>query len=298
MSDQAGIDLERQIHALLCNALGEAERRGLLLRIAREEPARALLAEMLTCQDSVREAFGYGRGEPAMAAGLERLRQTLTAASPPARASAPPARRVAAAWAWRLGGAAVLAASLVVAASAYLANLRTQDRLEALGAKVELSQPTSQEIASYRRIWNELAVPADKLEPLILLSDGGGRFEYTPAAQAPGGEGRFVLLRCLIVSADGQLRRMACLLLPAERPVRASLGQAGQLAGRTVRWNVAAENEWVGLDLRVGELGPAAAGVGGRVRLGEGPSEIGQFKVAGKSLRVFVQALPLAGGVG
>jgi hypothetical protein len=188
----------------------------------------------------------------------------------------------------------VLTASLVAATLAYVNSRNTRDQLAEVDRGLKRIQVTAGEIASYQRVWREIVSPNDKRKPWILLNDSGGRFEYLPADDRHAGNGRFTVLRCLMVSTDGAVREEVNLLLPGNRPVKASLGETGRIAGLPVHCDVVANGQRVGVNVTVGDGERGAVGVQGNVRLGDRASEIGEFKLDGRKLKVFLQGLPVA----
>jgi len=302
MNDEARLELEERIHALLCGALDEPQRRSLLLTVARDEAARRLLEEICVFQRDARAALICPADEEAMQSGLRRLLACLDAEDT-APAAAPPTRRrrrprpVAGTWVWRLAASAALAAALVLAVAAYHAGSRTRDDLRRLDRRIAMAQMTASELATYRRVWREVAGPAGRPKPWVLLHDGGGRFEYLPGTEAEGAAGRFVVLRCALATDDGEVLERVNLLLPAGQVVRASLDEAGRLAGRTIRCRVDAEGERVGMDLELADGAAGTVGIRGGVRLGDRPTEIGRVKLNGRTLRVILDARAVSGGV-
>jgi hypothetical protein len=63
MCNGRDLELEGNIHSLICGELDEPARDEVLLRIARDDGARALLREMLELQRAARRAFGYDRAD-------------------------------------------------------------------------------------------------------------------------------------------------------------------------------------------------------------------------------------------
>ena len=296
MNDETDLQLEGRIHSLLCNELDEERRTQLLGRIVRDERARRILEEMLAVQQGARAAFGYDQAGAAINLSLQRLKESLPGSAPDPALQGHRGhsyRLGIGTWVWRATAAAVLVASLAGATVAYLNSRRAQNGVAAMSELMAQLDLKSEEHGSYRRIWNEIVSPSDRLKPWILLEDGGGRFEYVPASNGAKVSGEFIVVRCLIVDSNREVQEVVNLLLPADRPVRASLGEAGRLAGLALRCSVNATDEWVALDLAVGPEGAGAVGVRGRVRLGQPLAEIGRFKLGHRDLHVFVQAKPL-----
>jgi hypothetical protein len=187
------------------------------------------------------------------------------------------------------------AASVAIAVSLYLGITAHWPAPPAQPPALALPQVAAAEMNSYRRLWGQLAEPAGSA-PWVLLSNGGGEFGYLPGVSG-GSAGQLILLRCFVLGADGRTVEKVNLLLPARRAVRLLLPEAGRLAGEPLRCEVSTEGRWASFGVTVGD-DPAAAGVQGRVRIGDRPAEIGQFKIDGRELRVVLQAVPLGADLG
>ena len=285
--EEAQLSLEEQIQSLLCAELCEADRSSLLMRIARDDDARALLAEMLEVQQQARSAFGYDDSTEAMQASLGAVIGSL-----PSVGRGRAARRLGVAWLVAAAALALVAVSAYLAISTERRNRQLQARLDDIHKAVGMSKITAGELSQYRRIWESVAGPAGQARPWILLRDGRGEFGYMPATPDVAGGGRLVLLRCKVVGANGRGMEEVNLLLPARRGARLSLPEAGRLAGAPLRCDVVAGKEWTAVGLAVEDEG-GAAGVSGRARAGGGPVEIGRFQFRGEGHRVFVQLVPV-----
>ena len=196
-----------------------------------------------------------------------------------------------------LGAAAMIVVSLYVAISAHIQSRAIQAQLDRLVESAALPQVTEAERAGYSRIWSEVAGPAGRPKPWILLSNGGGEFGYLPASLGGGADEGLILVRCLIVTAEGKQVQCVNLLVPARRDLRLSLPEVGRLAGLPVACDLAMEEGGAAVGLTVGENSADAVGVRGRVGFGNRSTEIGQFRINGRPMRVVVQAVPL-GAVG
>lgn len=271
---------------------GEA-RREALWRVVTDEQARARLAEMLRLQRQARAAFGYARAEPAMRRSLDELLDRLHARDE--TADRPPRPRVRVTrWLLRAAAVMVMAASAFVAVVAWQGRGDLDRRLSAMQQAIQMPALTAAEMAGYRQIWESVRDGADQGPPWVLLNNGSGEFGYLPeGAPAPAGQ-RMMLLRCVVLSQDGQSLEELNLLLPAGRTVRLSLPAAGQLAGRPVQCDIAAEERHASLGLTVGDSPAGPVGVRGRVDVGAEASEIGRFQLDGQTVRVLVQVTPLS----
>jgi len=294
MNDNAELELESQIHSLLENRLGGPQRDALLARITADKSVRRKMAEMLRCRELSRRAFGYDSAEPKMHASMERLLRDLPAGQRSRR---------------RIRWGAILwpaAAVLAIAVSVYLAvqshmNTRTiKNQLALVQQKVDAWQKSAGQDASYYlRMWNEVSPPGEANRPWMLVTNKAGRFEYAAGAPAAAeASARAVVLRCLVVSADGKVLKKINLLLPANRPSVLDIGEAGQLAGLPVRCNVTSSGEWLGMDLAVGKDAAKSVGVAGLVRTDGSITPIGEFRLGKQNLKVYLQAVKLNGTVG
>jgi hypothetical protein len=328
-------ELEIEIHALLCDDLAEPRRREVLALVARDDSARKLLASAISLQERSRASFGYHQAEAAMEAGLARLKDAMnekqvgdfggTGFQPvalqaiaqvgkpvPPRARRPllRMRRVMA-----LAAAAVLITCVTLTAFTLWENHLTNRRLGELDRndqqiRYQLAQidkhtastvqVSADDLKQYSKIWHETTSAGDSGQPWILIRDGVGRFEYLPAAVTPAskGAGEMVLLRCSVVGPEGNVLEEFNVLLPKDRTVQLSMDQSKQLGDRPLRCRVSSEDRWVGMGLEVGTGAAECVGVQGRVAIGGSPSEIGQFRLDHRNVKVFLQAMPLAGTIG
>lgn len=298
------IDLETRIHALLCNSLNERQRCEVLESIAHDDQARRLLGEMLLCQSRSRAAFGYDLAEAAIGQRMPAVRAALHGRDAEDAGSAPSLtggrwwRRVLRPeWFWRAAAVAVVAACICVAISTRQANLALQRRLDGFDRReLAFTKVTSQDLAKYRRLWRETVHPGDRTFPWILIRGDVGRFGYLQDGNGLRPK-RLLLLRCSVVSGDGSTLEEMNLLLLQDRSVTLPLGQSQALGGRALRYRVSSKADVVGMDLQVGPDSANSVGVRGRVAVGSKPTEIGQFKLGSRNVRVLMQAIPL-GGVG
>jgi hypothetical protein len=311
-------ELEIEIHDLLCGDLPQPRRREVLALIARDDRARKSLDNQISLQERSRAAFGYHHADEAMEAGLSRLKDAarhkpagVTPDSQPRRVAGRPLfrmRRVTG-----LAAAAALVACVGMAAFTLWMNHRTEQKLADLDrneqsiryhlAQIEKStaltvQVSADDLKRYRTIWRETTSAGDSGQPWILIRDGVGRFEYPAATAASKAPGEMVLLRCSVVSPEGTVLEEFNLLLPKDRTVQLSMDESQPLGGRPLRCRVASEDRRVGMGLEVGTGAAQCVGVQGRVAIGGSPSEIGQFRLDHRNVKVFLQAMPLAGTVG
>lgn len=294
------LELEGRIHALLCGELRPDETAEVLTAVAADEDARRVLREMLAVQRGARTAYGYAGAGAAMKAGLARLLAALPdqEAVPSGRGAAagdPRARRTR--WLPRVAAGLVVAASLAATAL----SLHYAWGLSRSGLRVQetvwAARVTPRDQGRYRLLWDQVAGGAAERDPWILLSDGIGQFGYLSARARTAADEPLVLVRCLVMTLDGREVKTVNVLLPAG-DARVSVPEIASLGGRPLACALVAEPGWATVGLEVGGERDVTAGVRGRVPVGEGPVEIGQFRLPGQRLRVVVQAVALEGGVG
>ena len=296
MNDSNALEMEERIHQLVCGRLPPPQRREVLAALVNDPQARACLAEMLELRAEALAAFGYDRAEAAADAAF--ARSAASGAFREVRKDQTGAvirrarfRRGMWAWGFRAAAAAGIAVALYLALAARHDTQQVKEQLVSL----PVIQPA--EIQSYRQVWSQLAGGPASGSPWVRLADGGGEFGYL-SRQASASGNRLMLLRCVIVDADGRTLEKLNLLLPAQQAVRLNLPDAGRLAGGAVAYDVAVEDRWATVGVTVGD-GPAdRAGVRGRVRLGERAAEIGQFRMDGRNMRVLLQVTALGNDVG
>jgi hypothetical protein len=296
MNMENDVNTERRLHQLICGETHGEETRRLLRLVTEDEGARSLLRRMLLCQEASRQAFGLHRcPEPS-----RELLDSVASRAAAGRRDRRWWRRVRShgfRWAWRIAAAVAIAVSAALALEARHSSRELQTRLAKVERDVRPPGVTAGELAQYRRIWQEIAGPGVTDQPLVLLREDGGRLEYLSALQGEQ-TGKLLMVRCWLVAEDGQTVEQMNLLLPRRKLATVSLPGAGRLGGRDVQCNLTTDERWVslGLDVADGSLGPV--GVGGRVRLGQDASEIGRFRLEGRPLRVFLQAVTLEASVG
>jgi hypothetical protein len=194
MEREPRLELERRIHALLCDDLGADEKREVLLQIARDGEARDLLEEMLALERTVRAACGYDAAQRALAASMASVLSSLERQQPAAHGR----RRRALTWLARAAAVLVIA-SVTAAVTSYWADRVMQQRLTGLQKSVGMAQVSAAEIRSYRKVWQEVVDGRAGGVPWLLMSEGTGQFGYLPVTSDKGAGGRLVLMRCRLI---------------------------------------------------------------------------------------------------
>lgn len=314
--------MELQIDDLLNGGLDAGERARLLSRIASDDRAREVLREAVELQHAARTVYGYDMADAAI---TDSLRRVVTE-SPPNGAAVGDAHR--GNWKERSPFGAFrgvpalmrIAAAVAIAASLYVAVAARQDSgklREELGALRDIAftarqdsgklrevlaalrRPmtapglTEDEVANFGKVWNEVLDRDRPTRPWILLSDGVGQFGYIPAVEGAAAPNNLVLVRCILFNEDGESVSKVNLLLPGRRDIRLSLPEVALTDDLPVHYDVWVTGQQVGIGLLVGDRTTGAGGVRGWTNIGESPTEIGQFILEGKKLRVVLQALPL-----
>ena len=302
--DAEAIDAERMIHALLCGRCDEPERSRLLERLACERPLQELLAEMIRTRRLARAAYGYPPTDAA-------LRPSPAATGGHDEASGDRVRRLwprRATWRrafWRIAGGAVVAASVFLALDVHRTNLLLRRQLSAqpgYGAgqtpALAVGQVQPAELQRFMTIWSEVTIGAtgDEARPWILMTGQSGQFGYIGGPSTQNVEAKPIVVRVMLVSADGKVLEKSNLLLPRGRTGPLTLADAGTLWDMPLGLEVNSSGSEATVGLRLGRGGRNVAGITGRVRVGSQAEEIGRLKVAGKDLRVIVHALPVNGG--
>ena len=305
MTDQEQLDTECSIHALLCGRCDDAERFALLKRIARDENLRGLLGEMIQTQELARAAYGYPAADQSLQLGLPAAFANLPAGQEHREAAkcAPRRRLGSSAWRralWRMAAGAVIAASVFLAIDVHRTNVLLREQLLAEGNRVEpipAVQFQPAEMQRLRDIWAEVADGGEASRTWILMSGQSGEFGYVNGTK-PTGANRPIVVRLILVSADGKVVEKSNLLLPRQAIGKLLLADVGRLWGMPLGLEVDSSDSRTHVALTVGQGGGAdSVGISGRVRVGNGAEEIGWLRVAGKDLRVIVQAIPLSAGV-
>ncbi len=303
MTDQQELDQERSIHALLCGRLGEAERVSLLKSLARDERLRDLLTESIQTQELARAVYGYPVDDPSVPVGLTAAIAAPVAGATPSSTSKPADRRLLAlgSWRralWRVAAIAVIAVSVFVVIDVHRSNVLLREKLSVAGAgdPIQAGQLQPAEMQRLRNIWNQVVDRRETSRPWILMSNGSGEFGYVSSADKSG-PGQPIVLRLTLVSADGKVVETSSLLLPEQAIGRLALADAGRLWGLPLGLVVDSSNRRTRVALTVSRGDDDGAGISGRVRVGDVAEEIGWLRVAGKDVRVIVQALALRANV-
>ena len=304
MDEKLQITLESRIQELLAGQSGQAETAELLAVIARDDDARRILGEMTELQRQSRRCFGYDVDDAAtktsLAGTIEALRSVRDTPVEPVRIQ--PKRRGRSAriligriaWPIRAAAMVVIGVSVFLAVTARHDSRMLRNQLTRMDKTVTFPKPTTDELAGMHLLWKQLSEGSGDSRPWVFFSNGSGQFAYVPSDRHAADAGGPVLLRCMIVGEDKQSAMRINLLLPARQAVHLTVPEAGQLVGQPVQVTVSSSNEWAGMGLKVGD-GPV--GVQGRVQIGGGAAEIGQFRLDGRKMRVFLQATTLNGEV-
>ncbi len=299
MTDQEQLDTECSIHAMLCGRLAEAEQVSLLKRLARDDQLRDLLAEIIQTQELARAAYGYPIGDPSVPVDLTRAIAASAAGAEHPSTSKPEHRRLLAfrPWRralWRVAAIVVIAASVFVAVDVHRSNVLLRDKLATagIGEPIQASQLQPSEIQRLRGVWNQIADRRETSRPWILLSNGSGEFGYVGGVYKSG-ERQPIVLRLTLVSAEGKVVETSNLLLPEQAIGKLSLADIGRLWGLPLGLVVDSSNSRTRVALTVSRGGDDGAGISGRVQVGNVAEEIGWLRVAGKDVKVIVQAFPL-----
>ncbi|MCY2930759.1 MAG: hypothetical protein NTV86_14935 [Planctomycetota bacterium] len=286
MNNNDPLDLEIRLDALIRGELAEPERQETLDRVATDESARRLLADMLDCRRRARQAFGYDGIEGKIAEGMS---QVLSRLPRPAGTARPQRRRM-------LGWPLATAASLLLAAGIGLWAMRqnapagpTIQTMQAAGPVIPESTPA--QLARLRGLWG--AIASGDSATWILVRNGGDNFGQEPSSGAPA-EGGAVSVRCVFAGSDGTILDDFQILVPASTVSPLAVGEAARLAGRPVVCDVSAGVGWVALHVKVDDKAGRPVGVQGTVKTGQGPVQIGEFRLGEREVKVFLQAIRLS----
>ena len=314
MNESDRESLELQIDDLLNGGLDAGERARLLSRIACDDCARGVLREAVELQNAARTVYGYDIADAAIPDSLRRVVTESPGFRPRSIADGgPPPNGAAVADAHRgnrkerspfgafrgvpalvrIAAVVAIAASLYVALAARQDSGKLREELAALRRPMTAPGLTEDEMANFGKVWNEVLDRDRPTDPWVLLSDGGGQFGYIPAIEGAAAPNKLVLVRCILFNEDGESVSKVNLLLPGRRDVRLSLPEVALTDDLPVRYDVWVAGQQAGIGLTVGDETTGAGGVRGWTNIGESPTEIGQFMLEGKKLRVVLQALPL-----
>lgn len=305
MDDDARLDLEERLHALLCDEPDSDERRALLALVSADDEARGLLREMIQTQTQARAACGHDEAAGVLRASMGSILSSVRAGGPlPAagqvagRGGSVSRRRRRARWVLRVAAGIVVLASVSVAVTAVRTGRRIEEKLAQMQQALSMPQVSAAEVDSYRQIWQHVGEGPARSRPWVLLGEGVGRFGYVPTAGDTGAGAELLLLRCRMVTATGHILETFNVLVPAGGRTRLSLPDAGRLKGHPIHCEVAARDTGATVAVMVGTEPTAVAGVKGRVMTDEGPVELGQFRMDGDRVHVVFQAVGLGGSIG
>ena len=299
---------ESRIHDLLAGRLAEWDRADLLRLIGRDDNARRLMLDMLTLQDQARQSVGLNVEPEAMqtymARTLEALKgraeSTVTGAGLPSDSPVPsrPVRwfdwgvRIAALL--LLGVCGWLAYMLTVAASRPVGQPPLAHEVVAHNGGVAMPALNVDDLATLRKIWDQVRQTGDAARPWVLLSNGVGEFGYLPAGGTENEKTGLILVRCVIVG-DGKPVTQIYFLLSGQQPAELLVPGGGRLGGQPLDVALVSSGNQVHVDLKACETTGIQAGLRGTAVQGRAAVDAGQFRFEGQMFRVLLQATPLAG---
>ena len=300
MNEEERIEIERRLQPLLGGGEEASSRREVLRRIAGDDEARKVLADMLEDQADARAAFGYDGTDEAIRASWKKVKASLpvpSESSGPGKASSALRRsglrpRIVP-WLSGIAATVVVAASLYVALTAGSGKRLLEERL----ARIEKSMAvpamavSETEMGEFRFLWNQVAQPSNVW---VLIRDGEGQFGSVSSAASPQGH-NVVLLQCRILDEAGRTVYVADLLMPDRKGMSFRLPRAGSVAGRPARMDIATAGDRTAISFSVGREAHPGAGVAGHARLGGDTREIGRFVLNNQMLRVYVRARRVQG---
>jgi hypothetical protein len=300
MDEPTRLDLEQRFHAFLCEATDSKETFEVLSLIAHDEDARRLFGEMLEVQHAARAAVGLNAAGAVMHSSMKTVLASLPTQAPAASVGLRPLPAVGShrgrlpiRWMLRAAAVLVVAASAYVAVTAYRTSQRIEQQLAQMSQALTMPQVSAGEVASYREIWRHVAEGEADVRPWVLMREGVGQFGYLPSASGPPSRGGLLLLRCRMVSAEGRLLETFNVIVPAGGRTQLSLPEAGRLDHLPVLCEVASDGQVATLGVEVGTSPTETAGVRGSVTVGEGPVDLGQFRLSEDKVHVLFQAVPL-----
>ncbi|MHC4715863.1 MAG: hypothetical protein ACYS5V_02745, partial [Planctomycetota bacterium] len=236
MNEQEQLWLERGVHALVCDGPDEADRRKLLLRIARDAEAREIVEEMISCQRAVRAAIGHEGIEEVIGRSLRRAQAEWITGSAEEPAAAPNAGG-ASRWLRWPALATLAAAAMVVGAALWHLHLhglpRTGRDDSAALAAASLSPA---EVDRHRRMFESVSEVFEGRTTWVALANGTSDIGLRPAAV----DRTHVLLLRLVMSRQGKVVSNADLVMVAGQDARVVVPLAD---GRSVRYHVASGSE-------------------------------------------------------
>lgn len=304
MNEQERIHLESSIQDLQAGELGPSATSELLAWIVGDSEARRVLGEVIELQSLSRRSFGCEVDDEVTRDGLARTLGALRATDAAAASDKSRSRHTVRAMVRSIAWPARVAAAVLVGVCIYVAMVARNDselmrrQLAVMDRHISMPEVTATEVADLRQVWTELSSGSEETRPWVFLSNGGGRFGYVPVRAIGGDCPDLILLRCAIVGADGKRTKQMNLLLPAGKVFQLDVMDAGQLIGSPVRIAVSASEEWAGMDLEVGTQSKGLVGLKGRTRLGAAATEVGQFRLDGREMKVFLHATRISRTVG
>ena len=304
MNEQERIHLESSIQDLQAGELGPGAISELLARVTGGSEACRVLSEMIELQSLSRRSFGFEVDDEVLRDGLVGTLEALRATDVAPVSDKFRSRRTVRAMVRGIAWPARVAAAVLIGVCIYVAMVARNDselmrqRLALMDRHISMPEVTATEVANLRQVWTEVSSGSEETRPWVFMSNGGGRFGYVPVRAVSGDSPDLILLRCAIVDADGKQTKQMNLLLPAGKVLKLDVMDAGRLTGSPVRIAVSASNEWAGMDLEVGTQSKGLVGVKGRARLGAEATEVGQFRLDGREMRVFLHATRICRTVG
>jgi hypothetical protein len=307
MNEQERIQLESSIQDLQARKLGPTQTRELLARIASDAETRSVLSEMIELQSLSRRSFGVDVDDKVLrdgAAGVFEALGRMNVSDAATSVDKPRPGRKVPAMIRDMIRPARIAAAVLIGVCIYLAVMARNDsefmktQLSIMNKRISMPAATDAEVANLRQVWTEVSSGAESSRAWVFMSNGGGRFGYVPVNAVGGDRPGLILLRCAIVGSDGKRTKQMNLLLPAEKVLALDVMDAGSLVGSPVRISVSASGDWAGMDLEVGTQSDGVVGLKGRARLGAEATEVGQFRLNGREMKVFLHATRISRTVG
>ena len=282
IDNDSKLDLERQLHDLICGSLSESERGEVLSQICGDQPTRSVLAKMLDLQKQARAASGYDQAEQEMKDSLSRLKASL------AKSNRPKLMPLAA-WLLPIAAVVVMVVSVYLTVSAHRSIQFMQEQLSQITkpAASPVMTVSATDLAQYRLVWNQVANGANTW--VLLRNDQGEFGSINSHPQAGPTSEKVVLLQYRIVDQAGRSIYTADLLVPDRPGIDVKVPDAGSVAGLPVSLALATAQKQATVGLSVAGSPAGPAGVTGQTSIGATSDEIGSFKIADASLRVFVR---------
>ncbi|KKM66645.1 hypothetical protein LCGC14_1479130 [marine sediment metagenome] len=245
MNENDPLKLEQDIHDLLCDGRGQPRRRELLLEIAQDEQARALLEEMLLHQDAARAAYGYEYADPKIAQSLGRLTDKLAGEEKPADTagddSEHPPRAASAKGLSRWTVGILMAAAMLVGAIGWrvFAPDKGAPPMGGHGPDVASIRHTPADVARQIQVFRSISEVFEGRTTWVALANGDSDLGL---AGAPVGEQRLLLVR-LVLSRGGKVVSSTDLVIVPGQDATLAVPLAD---GRHLRYHVAAHGQPAG----------------------------------------------------